>query len=131
MALALVLALALAHPAEPDDCGLIPPAEDTALPVPHKPHAWPWGPTDRAPVTRVRSGPAGPHPEGALAGKVVYLSPGHGFTWVPALGWRTQRGTHNDIVEDLVSAEAVDQFHIPYLQAMGAYVVPVRESDLN
>lgn len=113
-----------------DDCGLIPPERDPPGPVPEKQDPWTGGLTDRAAVTRVRSGPIGPHPAGALAGKTVYLSQGHGFTWTD-LGWRTQRGTHNDIVEDLVSAEAADQFVLPYLHAMGAYVVPLREPDLN
>ena len=131
---ALLLALvslasppAWSAPSLRDDCGLV--ADDLASPVPPKPRAW-TGPVDRPAVVRVRSGPIGPHPEGALAGKTVYVSPGHGFTWTD-LGWRTQRGTHNDIVEDLVSAEAVDQFLIPYLHAMGAHVVPLREPDLN
>lgn len=126
---ALLILSALTSPVR-DDCGLLPPGQDHPAPVPDKPNPWTGGLTDRAAVTRVRSGPVGPHPQGALAGKTVYLSQGHGFTWT-ALGWRTQRGTHNGIVEDLVSAEAGDQFVLPYLHAMGAYVVPLREPDLN
>jgi hypothetical protein len=123
---ALLLALGPDFALAPDDCGLLPPAVDTAPPAVQKASEGQasWG---RAPVARVRSGPRS---EGALAGKTVYLSAGHGFTWT-ANGWRTQRGTHNDIVEDLVSAEAIDQWVIPYLHAMGAYVVTVREPDLN
>ena len=67
---------------------------------------------------------------GALAGKTVYLSAGHG--WVFTAGaWRTQRGNTHDLVEDFITAEAVNQYLIQYLHAMGAYVVPIRESDLN
>lgn len=130
----LALLIALAGPdfaLAPDDCGLLPPALDGAPPAVQKGahgiggKVASWG--GRAPVSRGRSGP---HPEGALAGKTVYLSAGHGFTWT-AIGWHTQRDTHNDLVEDLVSAEAIDQWVIPYLHAMGAYVVTVREPDLN
>jgi len=67
---------------------------------------------------------------GTLAGKTVYLSAGHGWNY-SAGAWRTQRGNTHDLVEDFITAEAVDQYLIPYLQAMGAYVVPIRESDLN
>lgn len=58
------------------------------------------------------------------------ISAGHGITWEDG-AWRTQRPNTNGIVEDMVSIEAVDQMLIPYLQAMGAYVVPEREPDLQ
>jgi N-acetylmuramoyl-L-alanine amidase len=69
-------------------------------------------------------------PEGFLSGRTVYLSPGHGFTSI-FLGWRTQRGNTNGIVEDLVSAEAVQQYLSRYLRQAGARVVSVREPDLT
>ena len=70
--------------------------------------------------------------EGALAGKTVYVSAGHGWIWDASLArWRTQRGNTHDLVEDFISAETVSQFLIPYLHDMGAYVVPVREADLQ
>src|SRR5688572_21556720 len=84
---------------------------------------------DRAFVVRGEASAAGPV-QGVLTGKTVYLSAGHGLTWT-SFGWRTQRGNTNGIVEDLVSIEAVDQYLIPYLHAMGAYVVTVREPDLR
>ncbi|MBK7860250.1 MAG: N-acetylmuramoyl-L-alanine amidase [Archangiaceae bacterium] len=69
---------------------------------------------------------------GALAGKTIYLSPGHGFTWEAGLsGWRTQRGTTHQIVEDLVSTETVSQYLLPMLVNAGARVVTVREIDLS
>jgi len=98
------------------------------------------------PPTRIGELPVGPaHPksavvpadapgprQGALSGKVVYVSAGHGFTWTDTIGrWATQRGNTNDIVEDLVSAEAVDQYMITYLRNAGATVFTARERDLN
>jgi len=68
---------------------------------------------------------------GALSGKTVYVSAGHGLTWVSSLGWRTQRGNTHDLVEDFISSETIAHYLIPYLRNMGAYVVPVRESGLN
>ncbi len=116
-----------------DDCGLEPPGGPVWDAVPKKPRelslpAWP------PHVVRMR--PANPTaaqaPWGAqagfLTGKTVYLSPGHGFTNT-ASGWRTQRGTTNAIVEDLVSAEAVQQYLARYLRQAGARVITVRESD--
>jgi N-acetylmuramoyl-L-alanine amidase len=69
---------------------------------------------------------------GALAGKTVYVSAGHGWVWDANLGrWRTQRGNTHDLVEDFISVETVSQHLVPLLQDMGAYVVPVREVDLS
>ncbi|MCA9676134.1 MAG: N-acetylmuramoyl-L-alanine amidase, partial [Myxococcales bacterium] len=69
---------------------------------------------------------------GALAGKTIYVSAGHGWIWDDALGrWRTQRGNTNGLVEDFISAETVAQHLIPMLRDMGAYVVPVRESSMQ
>jgi N-acetylmuramoyl-L-alanine amidase len=141
----LLVALVLALPAvaqegwELHDCGLEPPGALPLPPVPVKP----WEPliTRETPplVQRVRDVPrvggvpaAGVRGQGALAGKVIYLSPGHGFTWTSAVAnWRTQRGNTNDIVEDLVSIETLSQYLMPMLLNAGARVVPVRELDLN
>ena len=85
------------------------------------------GATTRPLVDRVRSGP---RTAGTLAGKTVYLSAGHG--WLYSNGaWRTQRGNTHDLVEDFITIESVNEYLIQYLQAMGAYVVPIREADLN
>lgn len=127
-----------------DDCGLQPPGSVPVVPVPTRP----WEPrvsaTDAPIVSRVIDSNQGPgfggYPTtnvtatGALSGKTVYLSPGHGFTWT-SLGssfeWRTQRPATNQIVEDLVSTETLNQYLIPMLIGAGAHVVSVREADLN
>jgi len=76
------------------------------------------------PQTRTRTG--------ALSGKVVYLSPGHGFTRsAPLNRWATQRPNTWAVVEDLISAEVLNQYLLPMLTGAGATVVPVREPDLN
>ena len=67
---------------------------------------------------------------GALAGKTVWLSPGHG--WLNSgSGFTTQRGNTNDIVEDLVSAENIDYYLMGYLYNAGSNVWSVRERDVN
>ncbi|HUH05961.1 MAG TPA: N-acetylmuramoyl-L-alanine amidase [Kofleriaceae bacterium] len=126
--------------AQANDCGLEPPAIAASAPaVPRKPReiAWPSGASLPAPVRRVRAPSSlGFEPVGngavggALAGKTVYVSAGHGWTWRDAAqAWRTQRGNTHDLVEDFISTEAVSHYLIHYLRNMGAYVVPVRESD--
>jgi N-acetylmuramoyl-L-alanine amidase len=118
-----------------DDCGLESPAVALAVgsPAPR--------PEEVALVARRGGGEGSPvvarlarrigrGGDGALAGKTVYLSAGHGFTWEGG-GWHTQRGTTHGIVEDLVSAEAINQFLVDELERMGARVVTVREHDLN
>ncbi|MEW5740756.1 MAG: N-acetylmuramoyl-L-alanine amidase, partial [Myxococcota bacterium] len=145
MRLALVLLVlssqALAQTPWMEDCGLEPPGSVPFVPVPAKP----WEPTITAStppvVRRVESVPRiGGVPTsnltnvGALSGKTVYLSPGHGFTWTDISGtyyWRTQRGNTNQIVEDLVSTETLHQWLVPMLLNAGARVVSVREADLN
>jgi len=127
--------------AQENDCGLEPPGSVDAPPVERKPFEQPFrkgepplvrreisasAPVGRAALTplRVRTG--------ALSGKSVYISAGHGFTWTESLNaWRTQRGNTNQIVEDLVSIETTNQFLVPMLMALGAHVVTVRELDLN
>ena len=118
------------------DCGLEPP--QFFPPVPLKPFE---ATAADPPVVRRARGPlliAGGTPQpriddtGALAGKTIYLSPGHGFTWTPSVNrWATQRGNTNAIVEDLVSTETLSQFLMPMLVNAGARIVTVREIDLN
>jgi N-acetylmuramoyl-L-alanine amidase len=123
---ALATGAALAPPSAAH-CGLEPPAVALAAPpVPRR--AWETGARAAAGAPHVRR--AGRAATGALAGKTVYVSAGHGWTYA-AGAWRTQRGTTNAIVEDLVSAEAIDQMLVDELERMGARVVTVREHDMN
>lgn len=137
VAVSLVSCSALA--AWVDDCGLQPPGSVPYVPVEPKP----WEPVltpDAPPLVRQErivprvGGTAVPRlgTSGALAGKVIYLSPGHGFTWEAGItAWRTQRGNNYDVVEDLISIETLSQFLMPMLINAGARVVPVRELDLQ
>jgi N-acetylmuramoyl-L-alanine amidase len=138
--LALVASLLLAAPPFADDCGLEPPGSYVQVPVPMRPNEMPWLPGE-PPLVR----PEPPHHHGknsststanlngagALTGKVIYLSAGHGFTWTTNSVWTTQRPTTNEIIEDLVSTETVHQYLVPILLNAGAQIVTVREPDLN
>ncbi len=98
-------------------------------PLPAKPRSM-RAPPGRPAVDRLKPVDADRTVRGALSGKTIYVSAGHGWTWLPAVpGWRTQREDVHQIVEDLVSTETVSYYLIPYLHNMGAYVVPIRESD--
>jgi N-acetylmuramoyl-L-alanine amidase len=68
-----------------------------------------------------------PRAPGALTGKTVFLSPGHGFYHHPSLGWITQRGNTHDIVEDFLNAELACQHLAAYLENSGADVWTCRE----
>lgn len=73
-----------------------------------------------------------PLPTGVLSGKTVWLSPGHGWQNTgTGLGFLTQRGTTNEIVEDFTTAESIDYYLINYLMNAGANVWSVRERDYN
>lgn len=109
-------------------CGLEPPHAQSTRPLVQKPDPAPSHAGERPFV--LRGDPQADRPAGILSGKTVYVSAGHG--WVRTdFGWRTQRGNTNAIVEDFVSIEAVNEYLIPMLHGMGAYVVPVRESDVG
>lgn len=111
-----------------DDCGLEPPGAEIA-PPPAKAGASRVSP---GPVVRRMNRVTGNLSEGALSGKTIYVSPGHGWTWIAGGGyWTTQRGNTHNLVEDLISVEAVDEYLIGYLRNMGAHVVPLREADTN
>lgn len=66
-------------------------------------------------------------PFGALAGKRIAVSPGHGYYWHSTLGWTTQRGVIDGLTEDVHTAEICNQYLIPFLQNLGADVVMTRE----
>ncbi len=75
-----------------------------------------------------RSAPTGSG--GALAGKTVYLSAGHGWYSIGS-AWTTQRGNTVNLVEDLSNAEIVSYYLAPFLRNAGALVLTARESDRN
>jgi uncharacterized lipoprotein YddW (UPF0748 family) len=67
-------------------------------------------------------------PQGALSGKTVWLSAGHGWYWSSSLGrWLTQRPNITGIIEDFSNAEAVNYYLARYLWNAGADVWLVRE----
>ncbi len=71
-------------------------------------------------------------PIGALTGKTVWLSAGHGWLNDDTDNiWQTQRGTSNELVEDFTSAEIVNYYLQKYLYNAGANVWLVRERDTN
>ncbi|MBN1179877.1 MAG: fibronectin type III domain-containing protein [Anaerolineae bacterium] len=86
-------------------------------------------------------------PQGALSGKTVYVSAGHGWEWdcsywvgdtcAGVWRWEVQRIPYprppyvGPIIEDHNNAEAVDQYLLQYLWNAGATVIPVRERDMN
>jgi N-acetylmuramoyl-L-alanine amidase len=76
---------------------------------------------DQVPVT------SRPRPPGTLAGKTVFLSPGHGFYHHESLGWITQRGNSNDIVEDFLTSELACHYLAAYLENAGADVWTCRD----
>ena len=67
-------------------------------------------------------------PQGALSGKTVWLSAGHGWYWSDTLNrWNTQRPNCYGLVEDFSNAEAVNYYLARYLWNAGADVWLVRE----
>ncbi|MFT4512999.1 MAG: N-acetylmuramoyl-L-alanine amidase [Planctomycetota bacterium] len=64
---------------------------------------------------------------GTLQGKRIAVSPGHGYYWHSSLGWTTQRGVIDGLVEDIHTAEICNRYLIPLLQNMGADIVMCRE----
>jgi hypothetical protein len=70
--------------------------------------------------------PVGTQPDGALTGKIVYTSAGHGWQWNTNLGrWATDRGDNNEIVEDFGNQDQLT-YYVDYLLRAGATVVPMR-----
>src|SRR5689334_9316173 len=65
-------------------------------------------------------------PAGALSGKIVYTSGGHGWTYHNASDqWYTQRGDNNEVVEDYGNLDQMNLFAAHCLNA-GATVVAFR-----
>jgi N-acetylmuramoyl-L-alanine amidase len=64
---------------------------------------------------------------GALTGRTIAISAGHGYYWHSTLGWTTQRGNIGGLTEDIHTNEICMQVLIPMLLNMGARVVACRE----
>jgi N-acetylmuramoyl-L-alanine amidase len=70
--------------------------------------------------------PVGSQPDGALSGKIVFTSPGHGWQWSDTLGrYATDRGDNNEVVEDFGNQDQMTAY-ADYLLRAGATVVPMR-----
>lgn len=69
----------------------------------------------------------GPLVQGALTGKTVVVSPGHGWYFHPTLGWTTQRGTIDGLTEDFHTNEIAMHHLVPALENLGATVITCRE----
>ncbi|MFM7245343.1 MAG: fibronectin type III domain-containing protein [Planctomycetaceae bacterium] len=68
----------------------------------------------------------GSQPQGALTGKIVYTSAGHGWQWSDTLGrYATDRGNTLSLVEDFGNQDQLT-FYADYLFRAGATVVPMR-----
>jgi hypothetical protein len=69
----------------------------------------------------------GSQPVGALTGRIIYMSGGHGFTAANTTTgiFSTQRGNTNSVVEDLGNQDQMTQFAY-YAFNAGATVVPMR-----
>ena len=68
--------------------------------------------------------PVGAQPSGALDGKIVYTSPGHGFTF-RAGTWGTDRPDYSEIVEDFGTQDQL-QFYADYILRAGGTVAALR-----
>lgn len=69
----------------------------------------------------------GSQPSGALTGKIVYTSGGHGLTAdnTGSGSWTTQRGEWFEMIEDLGNQDQLS-LYVDYLFRAGATVVPMR-----
>ena len=81
-------------------------------------------------ASRAAASPLPKRQKGALEGKTVWLSAGHGWRYYKG-DWRTQRSNANGIVEDHGNIEAINYYLLKYLENSGANVWTVRERDMN
>jgi N-acetylmuramoyl-L-alanine amidase len=79
------------------------------------------------PTSRAASGGIDNPTAGALSGRRIVLSPGHGYYWHSSLGWTTQRGVIDGLLEDRHTAEIVRDYLAPALENLGAEVIVCRE----
>ncbi len=68
---------------------------------------------------------------GALTGRRIAISPGHGYYWHSTLGWTTQRGLIDGLIEDIHTAEIANRYLVPLLENLGATVIVCREHGEN
>ena len=95
-------------------------------PVPKKEDENGYGPAKKSLVPQKKYG----NVEGALSGKTLFVSAGHGWTYHTSNSkWATQRDVSQGMREDDSNAEMVSYFLIPYLQNAGAAVFSARERD--
>ncbi|MBI5853461.1 MAG: N-acetylmuramoyl-L-alanine amidase [Planctomycetes bacterium] len=64
---------------------------------------------------------------GALTGRTIALSAGHGYYWHSSLGWTTQRGLIDGLIEDVHTNEITLRWLAPFLENLGATVLTCRE----
>lgn len=77
-------------------------------------------------LTAVLAAAAPQNPGGALAGKEIVISPGHGYYWHSSLGWTTQRPLIDGLIEDIHTHEIIHDHLLPYLEETGAHVIMCR-----
>jgi hypothetical protein len=92
---------------------------DAPQPVPAKETASLASPMAAGPIT-----PAGGQPAGALSGRIVFTSGGHGWTWTGS-AWALGRPLLNSMVEDYGNIDQMTMF-VFYCFNAGATVVPMR-----
>lgn len=68
--------------------------------------------------------PAGSQPTGALTGRIIFTSAGHGWTWGSS-GWYTQRGVTWEMIEDYGNLDQMNLF-VDYCFNAGATIVALR-----
>ncbi|CAG1001117.1 partial Xanthan lyase, partial [Gammaproteobacteria bacterium] len=84
-----------------------------------------------APENQVSADPHKRASPGSLSGKRIFISPGHGWYLHSTLGWTTQRGNVNGMIEDFSNALLAIDYVIPYLVNAGAQVVCARERSFD
>ena len=66
--------------------------------------------------------------QGALSGRRIGISAGHGYYWHSSLGWTTQRPNIGGLIEDIHTNEIAMRFLLPHLENMGAAVMTASTS---
>ena len=66
------------------------------------------------------------NPVGALSGREIVISPGHGYYWHTTLGWITQRPLIDGLIEDIHTHEIVHDHLLPWLEGTGARTILCR-----